>query len=184
VKALRHLPNLICLARVLLLWPILTALAHREYGTAAVCFAIAGVSDLLDGWLAKRFGWSSELGKWLDPAADKILLVTVFVVAAWAGLVPRWLTAVVVARDVMIALGALSYFAWLGNLEGRPTFASKLNTLVQMAYLFGVLLYKASGFPPVQLLLLGTTITLVTSLLSGLGYVIEYSRRAAAVPAS
>ncbi len=184
MKALRHLPNLICLARVLLLWPILTALAHQAYGTAAVCFAIAGVSDLLDGWLAKRFGWSSELGKWLDPAADKILLVTVFVVAAWAGLVPRWLTAVVVARDVMIALGALSYFAWLGNLEGRPTFASKLNTLVQMAYLLGVLMYKAIGFPPVQLLLLGTMVTLATSLLSGLGYVIEYSRRAAAVPAS
>jgi len=129
-----------------LLWPILAALSHQAYGIAAVCFAIAGVSDLLDGWLAKRFGWTSELGKWLDPVADKFLLVTVFVVAAWAGLVPRWLTAVVVARDVMIALGALAYFAWLGNLQGRPTFASKLNTLVQLAYLFGVLTYKAIGF--------------------------------------
>jgi cardiolipin synthase len=184
VTALRHLPNLICLGRIALLWPILAALAHQEYGIAAVCFFIAGVSDLLDGWLAKRFGWTSELGKWLDPVADKCLLVTVFVVAAWAGLVPRWLTAVVVARDVMIALGALTYLAWLGRLEGRPTSASKLNTLVQLAYLLGVLMYKAIGFPPVQLLLLGTMVTLVTSVLSGLGYVVEYSRRAAAVPAS
>jgi cardiolipin synthase len=183
VKALRHLPNLICLGRIALIWPTLAALSVHAYGWAAVCFGIAGVSDLLDGWLAKRFGWTSELGKWLDPAADKFLLVTVFVVAAWAGLVPRWLTAVVVARDVMIALGALSYLAWLGPLEGHPTFASKLNTLVQMAYLFGTLLYYAIGFPPVPLLLLGVWVTLATSVLSGLGYVIEYTRRAASVPA-
>jgi cardiolipin synthase len=184
VKALRHLPNLICLGRIALLWPILAALSRQAYGIAAVCFAIAGVSDLLDGWLAKRCGWTSELGKWLDPVADKFLLVTVFVVAAWAGLVPRWLTAVVVARDVMIALGALTYLAWLGSLQGRPTFASKLNTLVQLAYLLGILMYKAIGFPPVQLLVLGAMVTLATSVLSGLGYVVEYSRRAALVAAS
>ena len=183
MKALRYLPNLICLGRIALIWPILAALAVQAYGTAAVCFAIAGVSDLLDGGLAKRFGWTSELGKWLDPIADKCLLVTVFVVAAWAGLVPRWLTAVVVARDVMIALGALTYLAWLGPIEGRPTLASKLNTLVQLAYLLGVLMFKAIGFPPVELLLIGTWITLATSVLSGLGYVVEYSRRAAAAPA-
>lgn len=183
MKALRHLPNLICLARIALIWPILAALAVHAYGTAAVCFAIAGVSDLLDGGLAKRFGWTSELGKWLDPIADKCLLVTVFVVAAWAGLVPRWLTAVVVARDVMIALGALTYLAWLGPIEGHPTLASKLNTLVQLAYLLGVLMFKAIGFPPVGLLLIGAWITLASSVLSGLGYVIEYSRRAATAPA-
>lgn len=179
MKVLRHLPNLICLGRIALLWPILAALAQHAYGWAAVCFALAGVSDLLDGWLAKRFGWTSELGKWLDPIADKCLLVTVFVVAAWAGLVPRWLTAVVVARDVLIALGALTYLAWLGPLEGRPTFASKLNTLVQLAYLLAILMFKAIGFPPVALLLLGAMVTLVTALLSGAGYVIEYARRAA-----
>ena len=81
MKALRYLPNLICLGRIALLWPILAALAQHAYGWAALCFAVAGVSDLLDGWLAKRFGWTSELGKWLDPIADKCLLVTVFVVA-------------------------------------------------------------------------------------------------------
>jgi len=183
VKALRHLPNLICLGRIALLWPILAALAAHAYGWAAVCFAIAGVSDLLDGWLAKRYGWTSEVGMWLDPVADKCLLVTVFVVAAWAGLVPRWLTAVVVARDVMIALGALTYLAWLGPLQGHPTFASKLNTLVQLAFLLGTLMFYAIGFPPVPLLLLGVWVTLATTLVSGLGYVIEYSRRAASVSA-
>jgi cardiolipin synthase len=183
VSALRLLPNLICLARIALVWPILSLLAVGDYGWAAVCFFIAGVSDLADGYIAKRFGWTTELGKWLDPLADKCLLLTVFVVAAWAGLVPRWLTAVVITRDVMIALGALTYLAWLGPLEGRPTFASKLNTLVQLAYLLAVLLFKASGFPPVVLLELGTILTLMTTVLSGLGYVIEYSRRASSVPA-
>ena len=178
MSALRYLPNLICLGRIVLIWPILAALAAHEYGWAAACFGIAGVSDLADGYVAKRFGWTSELGKWLDPIADKCLLITVFVVAAWAGLVPRWLTAVVVARDVLIALGALTYLAWLGALEGRPIFWSKLNTLVQLAYLFGIFLFKASGFPPVLLLELGAVATLATTLISGAGYVIEYSRRA------
>jgi cardiolipin synthase len=182
VSALRYLPNLICLSRIALLWPILSLLAVHDYGWAAVCFLIAGVSDLADGYVAKRFGWTSELGKWLDPVADKCLLITVFVVAAWAGLVPRWLTAVVITRDVMIALGALTYLAWLGPLQGHPTFASKLNTLVQLAYLFGVLLYKAIGFPPAALLVLGTVVTLATTVLSGVGYVIDYARRASRAP--
>jgi len=83
---------------------------------------------------------------------------------------------------VLIALGALTYIAWLGPLEGRPTFASKLNTLVQLAYLEGILMFKAIGFPPVALLLLGAMVTLVTSVLSGAGYVVEYARRAARAP--
>lgn len=183
MRALRHLPNLICLLRIALIWPILSLMAAHDYGWAAGCFFIAGVSDLADGYLAKRFGWTTELGKWLDPLADKCLLLTVFVVAAWSGLVPRWLTAVVVTRDVMIALGALTYLAWLGPLQGHPTFASKLNTLVQLAYLFGVLLFEAVGFPPVVLLRLGTVVTLMTTVLSGVGYVIDYARRASAAPA-
>lgn len=175
---LRYLPNLICLARIALLWPILAALTVHHYGVAAALFAVAGVSDLADGYLAKRCGWTSELGKWLDPVADKCLLITLFVAAAWAGLVPRWVTAVVVARDVMIALGALSYLAWVGPLQGHPILASKLNTLVQLAYLLGVFLFKATGFPPVELLELGAILTLLTCGVSGLAYVIEYTRRA------
>jgi cardiolipin synthase (CMP-forming) len=178
VSPLRYLPNLICLARIALIWPILAALAAHAYGVAAVVFAIAGVSDLADGYIAKRFGWTSELGKWLDPVADKCLLIAVFVATAWSGLVPRWVTAAVVARDVMIALGALTYLAWLGPLEGRPMLASKLNTLVQLAYLLGVFVFKATGFPPVELLELGAVLTLLTTVVSGLGYVTEYSRRA------
>jgi cardiolipin synthase len=183
VSILRHLPNVIGVARIALIWPILSLIATHDYGWAALWFLVAGVSDLVDGYLAKHFGWTSELGKWLDPLADKSLVILVFVVAAWGGLVPRWLTAAVIARDVMIALGALIYLAWLGALHGRPMIMSKLNTLMQLAYLFGVLLFKATGFPPVILLQLGTVLTFLTTVLSGAGYVIEYSRRASRAPA-
>ena len=79
----RHLPNLICLFRIALIWPIATALAARAMPTALVLFAAAAVSDGLDGYLAKRFNWTSEVGKILDPLADKLLLVTIFIEAAW-----------------------------------------------------------------------------------------------------
>ena len=74
-----YLPNLICLARIALIWPILSLLAAHAYGWAAAWFLIAGISDLADGYVAKHFGWTSELGKWLDPMADKCLLIAVFV---------------------------------------------------------------------------------------------------------
>jgi len=73
----RHLPNLICLIRLALIWPILLALRAGEYRMALALFIIAAASDGVDGYLAKRFDWTSELGKFLDPLADKLLLVTV-----------------------------------------------------------------------------------------------------------
>ena len=79
---MRHLPNLICVARIALIWPIVWALLASNYELALLLFAVAAVSDGLDGYLAKRFGWTSELGKALDPLADKLLLISVFVAKA------------------------------------------------------------------------------------------------------
>ena len=84
-------------------------------------------------------------GRFLDPLADKLLLVAVFVETAWLGLVPWWLTAAVVARDVMIGLGALTYRLWFGPLHGRPTLISKINTAAQLLYVMLVLLSAAAG---------------------------------------
>ena len=89
---MRHLPNLICLLRMSLVWPIVLSMAQGAYPRTLVLFFIAAISDGLDGYLAKRFHWTSELGKILDPLADKLLLVAVFLVATWYGLIPRWLT--------------------------------------------------------------------------------------------
>jgi cardiolipin synthase len=174
----RHIPNLICLVRLALIWPIATALYGRQYGIALALFVVAAVSDGLDGYLAKRFNWISELGKFLDPAADKLLLVTVFVESAWLGLVPWWVTAAAVARDAMIALGALVFRLWFGPLRGRPTVISKINTAAQLLYLTAVMLAAAAAFAPGGVLRALALIVVATTVLSGWHYVQAFTRRA------
>jgi cardiolipin synthase len=181
----RHLPNLICVIRLLLIWPIAVALHKGQYASALLLFILAAVSDGLDGYLAKRFGWTSEVGKILDPAADKLLLMTVFIQAAWLALVPWWLTAAVVARDVMIGLGAVIFRLWFGPLRGRPTRVSKVNTAAQLLYVCLVLLNAATGgVPPREVLDACALITLATTVLSGMHYLLTFTRRAWHAPAS
>ena len=180
---MRHLPNLICLFRLALIWPIATTLHAGEYRAALALFVAAAVSDGLDGYLAKRFNWTSELGKFLDPLADKLLLVTVFVACAWLGLAPWWLTAAVVARDVLIGLGALTYRLWFGPLRGRPTLLSKFNTGAQLLYVMLVILHAALRVPPREILDAGALIAFATTALSGVHYVVTFTRRAWMLPA-
>jgi cardiolipin synthase (CMP-forming) len=174
----RHLPNLICLARIALIWPVLASLHAGDYPLAVILFVVAAVSDGLDGYLAKRFGWTSEFGKFIDPLADKLLLVAVFVALTWLGRVPQWLAAAAVARDVMIGLGALIFRLWFGPLRGRPTIVSKINTLLQLGYLLGVMMFAAFEFPPQEILDALAVITLVTTILSGGDYILAFTRRA------
>jgi cardiolipin synthase len=180
----RHLPNLICLLRLALIWPVIVTLHAGEYLTALALLVAAGVSDGLDGFLAKHFNWSSELGKILDPIADKLLLMTVFVESAWLGLVPWWLTAAVVARDVLIGLGALVYRLWFGALHGRPTLVSKINTAAQLLYVMLVMLNAAMQLPPREMLDACALLTFATTVLSGLHYVLIFTRRAWVQPAT
>jgi cardiolipin synthase len=181
--AVRHLPNLICLIRLALIWPIAAALQAGEHFLALAMFMAAAVSDGLDGYLAKRFNWISDLGKFLDPLADKLLLVTVFVEAAWLGLVPWWLTAAAVARDVMIALGALVFRLWFGPLHGRPLVISKVNTAAQLLYLMAVLVNASISILPQNVLDALAILTFLTTVLSGLQYIVTFTRRAWSQPA-
>ena len=175
---MRYLPNLICLFRLALIWPVAAALAAGNFLQALALFVLAAVSDGLDGFLAKRFNWTSELGKFLDPMADKFLLMTVFVESAWLELVPWWVTAAAVARDVLIGLGALVFRLWFGPLRGRPTVISKINTAAQLLYLSAVMLAAATGFPPRAVLDALGIITFVTIILSGYTYMATFTRRA------
>jgi cardiolipin synthase len=180
----RHLPNIICVLRIALVWPIAAALADREYLLALALFTVAGLSDGIDGYLAKRFNWVSELGKYLDPLADKLLLVTVFVEAAWLGLAPWWLTSAVVARDVLIVLGAMTFRLWIGPLRGRPTLSSKLNTALQLLYLMALLVNAAMSFPPHEVMDALAVLVFMTTVFSGLNYMVTFTLRAWATPAS
>jgi cardiolipin synthase len=174
-------PNLICLLRIALTVPIVVLLAEGRYGQTLVLFAIAAVSDVLDGYLAKTFGWTSEVGKVLDPLADKLLLVSVFITLAVVGLVPAWLATLAVARDVVIGAGAAIYRWLFGPLEGRPTVPSKINTLVQLAYVIAVVWQAAFANLPDWLVQgLGAGV-LVTTVVSGVDYVMTYARKAVAV---
>ncbi|HKT71374.1 MAG TPA: CDP-alcohol phosphatidyltransferase family protein [Steroidobacteraceae bacterium] len=179
---MRHLPNLICLIRIGLVWPIAVALQRQQYFVSTALFIAAAVSDGADGYLAKRFGWTSELGKALDPLADKVLLMTLFIECAWLGLVPPWVTAAAVARDVLIVLGAIVYRLWIGPLHGRPTAISKANTGAQLLYLLMIMINAAVGFPPAKVLAALAVIVLITTLSSGASYCLAFTRRAWSQP--
>jgi cardiolipin synthase (CMP-forming) len=174
----RHIPNVISAIRILLVAPIAVALAERQFVTAILLFGAAALSDAADGFLAKRFGWQSELGAVLDPAADKVLLVTVFITLAYMKLVPPWLTAVAVARDVTIVLGALLYRYWFGPLDVRPSVVSKFNTLCQAAFILAVVGREEFSMPPAWVELLLGALVFVTVVISGIDYMLIFGRRA------
>lgn len=178
---MRQLPNLICLLRIVLIWPIVDAIAQGAYTRTLSLFFLAAVSDGLDGFLAKRFHWTSPLGKLLDPLADKLLLVAVFLVATWCGLIPAWLTVVAVARDVTIGLGALVFRLGWGPLQGRPMLTSKVNTLLQLLYVLAVVAHAGYQLPPAGVIVALGWLTLCTLFASGYAYVSEYTRRALAI---
>src|SRR5580692_10525757 len=134
-SSLRHLPNVITTIRILLVAPIAVALANHKLVTSIALFGVAALSDAADGFLAKRFGWQSELGAVLDPIADKLLLATVFVTLSLLKLVPLWLMLAAVLRDVIIVSGAVAYRIIIGPLTAHPSLISKLNTLCQALFI-------------------------------------------------
>jgi cardiolipin synthase (CMP-forming) len=174
----RHIPNIISAIRILLVAPIAVALADRQLVTTIVLFGAAALSDVADGFLAKRYGWQSELGAVLDPAADKLLLVTLFITLAYMKLVPLWLTAAAVARDVIIVLGALLYRYWFGPLNVRPSVVSKFNTVCQAAFILAVVGREEFSVPPAWVVLVLGALVFVTVVISGVDYILIYGRRA------
>lgn len=175
---LRHIPNLICFMRILLVAPIVMSLLDNNYPQALWLIVIAGLSDGLDGFLARRFKWTSRIGGLLDPFADKLLFVSVFASLTYMGLVPQWLFAVVIGRDIVIVTGAAAYEFLVGPVEPKPSRVGKLNTVMALLYLAFVMTSQAWGWPPdVSMLITGAGV-FVVSLVSGLDYVLTWSRLA------
>jgi cardiolipin synthase len=172
----RDIPNLITIGRILLVPPTAWALLQHHYLLALVLFFIAGVSDGVDGFLAKHYGWTSRLGELLDPLADKALLVSCYAALTWSGLLPVWLLVLVVARDVVIVSGAVVYHFRVARLEAMPTIISKLNTLLQILLVLLVIVHQASGWGSaawIDALTYAVTLTIVWS---GVDYVITWTR--------
>lgn len=174
----RQLPNVISILRIVLVVPIGWALLEERFQLGLALFAVAGMSDALDGFLAKTFGWQTRLGGFLDPLADKLLLVTAFLALGWSGLIPWWLVVLVVLRDVVIVAGALAFHFRIGHFEAAPTLVSKLNTGLQILLVLVVVVDRgvyqmAAGVIPLCVIL----VTL-TTVVSGGHYVLEWGRRA------
>ncbi len=175
---LNWIPNAISLMRVALIGPILYLIVAQEYEWALLLFAIAGFSDGLDGYLAVRFDWQSRFGALLDPVADKLLVAGLFITLAVVGLIPLWLTAVVIVRDLVIIGGAIAFQLIVKPVQGEPTRISKLNTSLQLLLLLFVLSRAAYGWPDeITIVVLGAA-TLVTVVISGIDYVVQWSGRA------
>lgn len=176
---LRHLPNLITALRMLLVVPLCWLIGDARYGGALVVAAIAGLSDAVDGFLAKRYGWQSWLGGILDPIADKLLLMAAFLWLAFAGDVPAWLAALVIGRDLVIVGGAVAYYCLIGHFDAAPSRLSKLTTLVQIVFVLGELLRLSRLIEiPDMARSVGIAITALLTLASGVHYVVVWSARA------
>ncbi len=176
--SLRDIPNLISLLRILLVIPVIWALVHERYALALIVSAIAGISDGIDGFLAKHFHWQSRLGSILDPVADKLLLVASFATLAWMGLLPLWLLWLVLARDLIIVCGGLTYHYTIGEFELLPLWSSKINTALQIILVLMVII-EQQWLPELQsAVTTGIWAVAVSVIYSGIEYIIIWGNKA------
>jgi len=175
---LRDIPNIISLLRIALVIPVVYLLIQRQFSYALVLFFIAGISDGLDGYLAKRNNWKTRLGSILDPLADKLLLVFSYFALGWLGEIPMWLVIAVVIRDLIIVVGAIAYHELIGVYDMTPSWVSKANTFFQIVLVLAVVFSSGAYMLP-ELAIDGLIIIVaVTTIASGANYVWVWGRRA------
>ena len=169
---LRQIPNIITVARVLLVIPTAWCLIEGRYVEALVLMAVAGASDAVDGWLARRFDWVTWFGAAVDPLADKILVGVLFITLTVQGALPLWVAGIAIGRDVVILAGAAAY-----------RLMSKANTAVQIVVLL-LLLFALCDFPTLSPVAgaiaqpYGFWLVAALAVISGADYVVTWSRRA------
>ena len=178
--SLSWLPNAISIMRIFLILPILMLFVNDEFGWALGLFLIAGLSDGVDGYLAKKYHWDTRLGAFLDPAGDKLLVAWSYGTLAYLGHMPVWLAFIVIFRDVVIVAGSFIYHYLVRRLEGEPTRISKLNTALEFVFLIFVVSKAGYDWPDdITITVLGASV-LVTVVISGYDYVWNWIRSARA----
>lgn len=178
-----QLPNAITVARVLLVLPTAWLLWNAQYPAALVLMTIAGASDAVDGWLARRWRAQSRFGEAFDPLADKLLVAVMVVIFTLQSHLPLWLVLIVIGRDICIVGGAVVYRMLFGAIELAPTLLSKANTAAQISVLLMLLVelcrfgwisdFAALLLDPWSFLLLG-----LLGVSSGIDYVVTWGLRA------
>jgi cardiolipin synthase len=170
------IPNLITLARIVLVPVVVWAILAGQMGLAFILFLAAGVSDGVDGFIAKRFGMTTVLGAYLDPLADKALLVSIYVTLGINSVLPLWLVILVVSRDIMIVGGVL--LSWLvgSPIKVKPLIVSKLNTLAQIVLASVVLGALGLGLSLPRATFALIAVVAVTTVLSVVAYLTQWLR--------
>ena len=177
------IPNIITLGRILLVPIVVWAIASNQMEIAFAVFVIAGVSDGVDGFLAKRFNMASELGAMLDPLADKALLVSIYVALGIWGAIPRWIVILVVSRDIMIVSAVIVSWLFGKPIPMKPLMVSKINTVAQVALAAVVLASLAFGFGPAPYDVILMGVVTVFSLVSVSLYLVEWGRHMSTIEA-
>ena len=143
---LRDIPNMLTIIRLLLVFPLVILLWQELYASALLVFFIAGLSDGLDGYLAKRYNWTSVFGSVADPIADKLLMVSSYFVMCWQLHLPWWIFVLILIRDLVIVSGGLFYHHLFGVKEMLPTYLSKTNTFLQILLVLVVMFGLAFNY--------------------------------------
>ncbi|NBD95259.1 MAG: CDP-alcohol phosphatidyltransferase family protein [Gammaproteobacteria bacterium] len=144
--SLSFIPNLLTIGRMVVVPPMVWLLLVGEFKWALALAVFAGVSDLLDGWLARRYSWQSRWGGIFDPLADKLLMVSGYLTLGWLGELPWWLIAAVIFRDIVIVVGGYIYYTRFERFDAEPTQLSRFNTFCQVFLMWFVLL-RLAGVP-------------------------------------
>lgn len=167
-----NIPNALTLLRILFV-PLLVGLViYRHFGAAAVVFLLAALTDALDGMLARVLDQRTTLGRYLDPLADKLLLVMSFLTLSFVGSIPVWVTIVVVSRDVIISVGTLIVHLLRERVNILPSWMGKATTVLQLIFVLGTLIALSKPIPAVALeAVLG--LMLASTVASGIHYIIR-----------
>ncbi len=173
-----NIPNAITILRILLVPLLVYFLLQGGFHAALWVLLVAGISDALDGTIARHFNMMTDLGAFLDPLADKALIIASVLALAWTGLLPSWLAVLIILRDLVIMGGAAAFYLRAGQLKMAPTIPGKVNTFVLICTILLVLVTAAgmahatAWFPA----LFGCAF--VTTIFSGVHYIVVWSRKA------
>lgn len=174
----RWIPNALTFLRILLIIPFAGALLVGSYRLSLAIFAVAATTDALDGFLARYFNWRSRLGAIADPLADKALLISAYLMLTFTGVLPLWLFAVVLGRDLVIVAGGLLYHYGVGRFEMEPSIPGKINTFVQVLVVLAIIILMAGLPMPLWVMEAGILLVAASAVFSGCHYTVVWSARA------
>ncbi|PSF09811.1 CDP-alcohol phosphatidyltransferase [Marinobacter halophilus] len=174
----RWIPNALTFLRILLIIPFAGALLEGNYRLSLFIFAVAAVTDALDGFLARYFHWRSRLGAVADPLADKALLISAYLMLTYTGILPVWLFALVLGRDLVIVAGGLMYHYGVGRFEMEPSIPGKINTFIQVLMALAVIILMAGLPMQLWVMEIGILLVAVSAIFSGFHYILVWGMRA------